>query len=424
MMSQVKLLTCLLAFQALASVRAKVLLVSMDGFRWDYINKVDTPNFDVMAREGVRVPYINNTFITKTFPCHYSIATGLYEESHGIISNAMYDPVFNETFNMGSKESKWWDGGHPLWNLVQRHGLKSGVYYWPGSESEIRGLRPNIWRPYNETVPFRPRVDTVIGWLTDSTNVIDFAMLYFHEPDATGHQYGPNSQQVLDKVSEMDGILGYIFEKFNESNLWDTVNLIVTSDHGMAEIDPRNKSIDLSEHIDISAIAIMPDQGPITHILPVSGREDELYNNMSSLPHMRVFKKEDIPDDWHYKHNRRILPILGVADEGWLISKNLSSLPAYALAGRGTHGYDNHLSSMKPIFFAKGPNIKQNYTVSPFNSVDIYALVAELLGISPGPHNGTLENVKDFIIPTETNKGVVNRSVFLTWLLFAIVTVL
>ena len=233
----------------------------------------------------------------------------------------MYDPVFNETFNMGTKDSKWWDGGHPMWNMVQRHGLRSGVYYWPGSESEVHGLRPNIWRKYNESVPFRPRVDTVVDWLTNSTDGVDLAMLYFHEPDSTGHKYGPTSKEVSDKVSEMDGILGYIIDRFNANNLWDHVNLVVTSDHGMAEIDPRTKSIDLSAHIDISAIDLMPDYGPITHIKAVAGHEDELYNNLSSLTHMRVFKKQDIPEDWHYKNNRRILPILGVADEGWTIHK-------------------------------------------------------------------------------------------------------
>ena len=233
----------------------------------------------------------------------------------------MYDPVYNEVFGMGSKESKWWDAGNPLWVEVQNHGLRSGVYYWPGSEAVIRGIRPNIYRAYDQSVPFRPRVDTVVEWLSNSSHNIDFAMLYFHEPDYTGHRYGPDSQQVRNKVSEMDQILGYIVQKFNDKGLWSNVHLIVTSDHGMAGIDVRKRSIDLSKYVDISAIERMPDYGPITHIQAVSGKEDELYRNLSVLPHVKVFKKEDIPEKWHYKHNRRILPILGVADEGWMIVK-------------------------------------------------------------------------------------------------------
>lgn len=246
----------------------------------------------------------------------------------------MYDPIFNETFTMRTKDSKWWDGGHPMWNMVQRHGQKSGVYYWPGSESEVHGLRPNIWRTYNESVPFRDRVDSVIGWLTNSTFTIHLALLYFHEPDRTGHIHGPNSQEVLNKVAEMDGILGYIFQKFNENHLWETVNLIVTSDHGMTEIDLRTKSIDLSAHIDISAIEFMPDDGPITHIQAVAGREEELFSGLSSLPHMKVYKKEGIPEAWHYRNNRRILHIFGVADEGWNIFKvNMTHLSCDQLKG-------------------------------------------------------------------------------------------
>ena len=247
--------------------------------------------------------------------------SGLYEESHGIISNHMYDPVFDEIFGMGTKDTKWWDAGNPLWVEVQRHRLRSGVYYWPGSEAIIKGLRPNIYRAYDQSVPFRPRIDTVIDWLTNSSHNIDFAMLYFHEPDLTGHMFGPDSQAVRNKVTEMDGILGYIIEQFNANNLWSTTHLMITSDHGFAEIDLQSRSIDLSKYIDTSAILRMPDDGPITHIEAVSGRENELYRNLSVIPHLRVYKKQDIPDRWHYKDNRRILPILGVAEEGWWITK-------------------------------------------------------------------------------------------------------
>ena len=164
-------------------------------------------------------------------------------------------------------------------------------------------------------------METVVDWLTNSTHGVDLVLLYFHEPDFTTHRYGPSAQEVLDKVSEMDGVLGYIVEKFNSNKLWDTVNLLVTSDHGMVDVDPINKSIDLAAHIDISAIDTMNDFGPITHIRAVDGREDELYNYMSTLTHMKVFKKQDIPEYWHYKNHRRILPILGAADEGWSIFK-------------------------------------------------------------------------------------------------------
>lgn len=373
----------------------KVLMISMDGFRWDYIKQVQTPNFDSFAAHGTYADYINNTFVTKTFPSHYSIATGLYEESHGIIANHMYDPVFNESFSMGTTDTKWWDGGEPLWVTTRKHGLKSAVYFWPGSEAKIRGLRPNIFYAYNESVAFKERVDTVVEWLSKASYNIDFAMLYFHEPDHTGHIYGPKSNEVKNKVKYMDGILGYIVKKFDENELWKSVNVLITSDHGMAEIDYSKRHIDISTYIDMDAIDRIPVDGPTANILPKAKKLDEIIQNLTGVDHLQVYKRKEIPEFWHYRNNRRILPILAVADEGWLIVKGPEE---YNYTSKGTHGYDNSLLSMKPIFYARGPNIKVGYKSFPFNSVDIYPLVCELLGIKPSPNNGTLENTKSFIV--------------------------
>lgn len=233
----------------------------------------------------------------------------------------MYDPVFEEKFNMGTKDSKWWDGGEPLWVTTQKHGLRSAVYFWPGSEAKIRDKRPNIYKAYDESVPFTTRVDTVVQWLSNQSYNIDFAMLYFHEPDYTGHKFGPTSTQVKDKVKEMDGILGYITEKFNENSLWDNVNVLVTSDHGMAEIDYSKRHIDISNYINMTAVVEMPVDGPTANILPRTNMLDEIVQNLTGIDHLQVYRREDIPDHWHYKNNQRILPVFAVADEGWLIVK-------------------------------------------------------------------------------------------------------
>ncbi|KAL3875740.1 hypothetical protein ACJMK2_033661 [Sinanodonta woodiana] len=382
----------------------KVLLISMDGFRWDYIEQHHTPNFDAFAAEGVRARYINNTFITKTFPCHYSIVIGLYEESHGIIANRMYDPVFNETFTMATKTSKWWDGGEPVWVTARKHGKKSATYYWPGSETEIHGFRPNIWKHYNESDPFNIRIDTVIQWLLDDQ--ADIVTLYFHEPDYTGHKFGPNSTEVSEKIKEMDGWLGYLMKNLTDHGLWDSVNVIVTSDHGMTAIDVNSRVIDIYDYVDPSTIQLIATFGEIMSILPVNGKEDEMVRNLTSKPHMTVYKKKDIPEHWHYKNNRRIMPILLVAEEGWLIVKNRTAYPPVNV--RGSHGYDNRLSSMKPIFYARGPDFKRNYLARPFNSIDLYPLMCKLLGIDPAPNNGTLDNTADILVSSITSSAMSN----------------
>ncbi|XP_048760552.2 ectonucleotide pyrophosphatase/phosphodiesterase family member 5-like isoform X2 [Ostrea edulis] len=398
-----------------AKYARQVLLVSMDGFRWDYVNQTSTPNFDRMARQGTHALYINSTFITKTFPDHYTIVTGLYEESHGILGNRMYDPVFNATFSRENQESRWWDGGEPLWVTARNNGRKSATFYWPGSEAEIRGVRPNIWLPYNESAPFRPRVDRVMDWLVNDS--IDFVTLYFHEPDKTGHKYGPDSTQILGKVREMDGILGYILDNLEKFSLKDKVNLIVLSDHGMTSIDLQRRLIDITEVIDMEEDVLFTlDSGPIMHINP---RKDPRYVvqkiRNATVPHLTVYLKEEIPIKWHYGNNRRVMPIFATADEGWAIVTNATIAKTWT--EKGDHGYDNALLSMKPIFYAMGPNIRQNYQASVFKNVDIYPLVCELLQIPPAPNNGSLLRVQSFIVANEGPNGSAELKPFSLWVL-------
>lgn len=392
------------------SPRNKLLLVSMDGFRWDYIEMASTPNFDDFAAKGTRADYINPSFVTKSLPCHYTMVTGLYEESHGIIANAMYDPVFNETFNWQTTETKWWDGGEPVWVTAGKQGLKTASYFWHGSETTIRGFRPDFFYAYNRSVPFKERVDTVVQWLSNSAFGVDIATLYFYQPDRTGHVFGPNSPEIRSKVEEMDDLLGYIVGELENADVLEHVNIIVTSDHGMAEIDYLSMHIDLSAYLDMDAIEQIPTTGPVSNILPRPGMEDDVIRNLSGVPHLHVYRKDDIPSRWHYKNHRRILPILVVADEGWMIVKGPQE---YTNPEKGAHGYDNELPSMKPIFFARGPNIRKGYKTQPFNSVDIYPLVCNLLGIQPAPNNGSLDIVKSFIVRDTANARSVDISVYL-----------
>ncbi|OWF48847.1 bis(5'-adenosyl)-triphosphatase enpp4-like [Mizuhopecten yessoensis] len=373
----------------------QVLLVSMDGFRYDYPKKAATPNFDRMARKGVRAKYVTNTFVTKTFPSHYSTVTGLYQESHGIVGNTMYDPKFGEYFSMRNHETKWWKGGEPAWITARKQGLKSGTMFWPGSEVKIQGLRPNEWYNYNESITYDQRVDIVIKMLKDDK--LNFVTLYFHEPDLTGHIYGPNSQEVVDKVVEMDKLLGTILHKLTANGLRDQVNLIVMSDHGMAEVDYDNKLVEIYDLVHKSKIRRTVDSGPIMHVIPEDGQEDAIINDINSHPKFTAYRKADIPDRWHYKNNRRVMPIFVVADEGWTITWNATYTRRYN--SKGNHGYDNRLMSMKSIFYAMGPNFRSNVLAPTLNSVDVYPLVCELLCITPSPNNGTLANTARLLKP-------------------------
>ncbi|XP_061191232.1 ectonucleotide pyrophosphatase/phosphodiesterase family member 5-like [Saccostrea echinata] len=407
-MTSLVLSLLVLAAVGVAARRNKVLLVSMDGFRWDYVKTISTPNLDRLAGLGTRAEYINNTFCTKTFPSHYSVATGLYEESHGIIGNVMYDPEFNETFSPRTRESKWWNDGEPIWITAVRNGLKSATYFWPGSEVKIRGLRPTKYKNYS-SVDVQKQIDNVTDWLKGD---IDIAVMYTPQPDKAGHKFGPNSRELREKVQEMDSAVGYLLDMLEEKELASVVNLVLTSDHGMTEIDFQKKRIEIASLVNLSDIVRKSDKGPLMHITPVEGKLESVYQALSKSDKMTVYKKEDIPEYWHYKNNRRVMPILCVADEGWSILWDKDDL--INKTDRGNHGYDNRLTSMKPLFFAAGPDIRKNHTCQPFLSVDIYSLLCTLLEINPAPNNGSLERVRNFIVkPKPQTANLTNNGTYM-----------
>ena len=210
----------------------------------------------------------------------FILCPGLYEESHGIVSNSMWDPDYKEHFTKLNKDPKWWNGGEPIWVTAKLQNKHSATYFWAGSEVEIRGERPNFWMKYNISVPFESRVDQVMSWFTDHD--INIVCLYFHEPDETGHTYGPNSPEIITKVVEMDTLLGYIIAEMKRYKLWDTVNLIVTSDHGMHE-SPSNQIITLSEIADIeNLVEEIGDNGAISNLLPKENKTMEVSLNPSN----------------------------------------------------------------------------------------------------------------------------------------------
>ncbi|XP_063403292.1 ectonucleotide pyrophosphatase/phosphodiesterase family member 5-like [Mytilus trossulus] len=405
------LLICLSFFILIlaAAVDTKVprlLLVSFDGFRWDYLSrnetKHSTPNFHRLMNEGVHARNgIKNAFITKTFPNHYTIVTGLYEESHGIVGNVMFDPVLNETFNIYNenqeKSSKWFDnGGEPIWvtNQLQNefyHGncRRTGVMFWPGDQAPVKGVLPFKYLPYDRTVEYKTRVDTIVRWFTDKYPV-NLGLLYFEEPDHTGHQVGPDNPEINQKVIELDKTVGYLLNELDKKGILDDTDIIITSDHGMAST-PQSKMINLDDYISPLDYRIFSSD-PIGSVLPYPGKEDEMYQKLSNIPHLTVFKKADIPDDMHFKHNRRIQPLLLVTDEGYSLSHNKSKI------GEGNHGYNNSFKDMHPFFIARGPSFKKGFSIDTFNNVDIYPLMCEILGINPAPNNGSLENVESLLV--------------------------
>ncbi|CAH1224500.1 ENPP5 [Branchiostoma lanceolatum] len=220
----------------------KLLLLSFDGFRYDYLDRpVLKPNFDFAINKGVRAKYMKSTFATKTDPNHMTMVTGLWEESHGVVSNKMYDPKYREIFWMNSSDPKWWDGDgrvEPLWITNERkEGRYSGVVNWPGGDVKYGGRLPTYSTgPYNRSIPYTDRIDAMVRWFLDDEKPMNLGLLFFEEPDRSGHLYGPDSPQVDDAIMMIDDTVGYLVSALKEADLYDKVNLILPSDHGMVNL--------------------------------------------------------------------------------------------------------------------------------------------------------------------------------------------
>ncbi len=253
--------------------RPKLLLVSFDGFRWDYIYRVPTPNFKSIMDEGVIVKQVESAYITKTFPNHYSLVTGLYAETHGIVANEMYDPTLNRSFSMETDsiyDSRWWEEAVPLWVTIQKAGRRSGAAMWPGSDVKIHGMFPSQYLLYNESVSFETRVERIIEWFSaPKEEAVDFGVLYWEEPDKSGHTLGPLSSKMDAVIVGIDEKLGFLMNELKKAGLYEKVNLIVTSDHGMAQLS-TDHIIELDEYVSRDLYTWV-DKSPVVGILPKEG---------------------------------------------------------------------------------------------------------------------------------------------------------
>ena len=374
-----------------------LILISMDGFRWDYTERTDTPNFDFLIEKGVRAQSLMPVFPTSTFPNHLSVATGLYPENHGIVSNTMYDEVFDAWYTIGEgsesvPESRWYEG-EPIWVTAEKQGKVTATYFWPGSEAEINGERPTYWYVYDPSTSNETIIDQLLAWLDlpEGERPV-FMTAYFNDANYWGHNLGPDGVGMESVIQGLDLDLGRLIAGLTARDLLDKVNIIVTADHGMVEID-RDRMIFLDDYIDLEDVT-MAGWSPVAGIIPNEGLEDSIYNSLVNVhPQLPVYKKGETPERLHYRNHRRITPIIGIADEGWSIStRDYYNNQPEAYTG-GTHGYDLDFLSMHGLFLAYGPAFKDGLIVPSFQNIHIYELIANVLSIAPAVTDGSLDSV-------------------------------
>lgn len=382
--------------------RHPLLLVGIDGVKPDYLREgfAETPNLDRLIDEGVWAESLKPVFPTHTFPNLYSIVTGLYPENHGIIGNTVYDPDRDELLNMRDDEaqqtSDWW-GGEPIWITAEQQGLRAGTFFWVGSEAEIDGTQPTHSVDYNSFIPHNSRTDQVVRWLTDE-EAVDFATLYFASPDGRGHEYGPESDEVVEAVEDIDEQIGRLIDGLESEGLWPDLNILVVSDHGMVELD-EDKVIFLDDIIDTRDVEMIT-WTPVATMIPDDGKADEIYEALKeNEENYSVYRREDIPERFRYRENSRVAEIVVVADKPY----SLTSHYFFANQGlmSGGHGFDPEYPSMHGIFLAHGPDFPGGHQTETLKLVDIYSLMAHLLALDPAEHDGSLQRIGEAVLGDE-----------------------
>ena len=385
---------CTFTKEKQADTKPYLIVLSLDGFRWNYPEFYHTPVLDSLKKAGVFAEMIPS-FPSKTFPNHYTLATGLYPDHHGIVMNSFYDPATKRNYSVGDRKTVRdgsFYGGEPIWNTATKQGVRNAVLFWVGSEANIQGMHPEKWYPYNQKLPFTSRIDSIYDWLSLPAAVRPhLIMWYYPEPDGTGHHFGPHSEETKHMVEQLDTWLGQFFTAMRRLPNFKDLNFIITSDHGMQTLSPE-RNIILDKYIDTADLTHITGGNPIYNLGVKPGKLKAVYDALKKIPHLEVWKHDSLPARLHYGTNPRTLDLTLAGDPGW------SLYWSWAIGTeKGTHGYDNADRAMHAIFYAAGPAFKKDYHAPTFRNVDVYPLMTKILKLKPAPNDGDLKEVQNML---------------------------
>jgi predicted AlkP superfamily pyrophosphatase or phosphodiesterase len=378
-----------------------VILVSIDGFRADYLDRGLTPNIAALAAAGVRAQSIRPAFPSVTLPNHTTLVTGLYPDHHGIVNNQMEDPAMpGVLFSLtNAHDVRWWSGHTPIWVTAERQGLHAASEFWPAADIPNHGVLPEHVRGFDETVPPDQRTDMVLSWLDlPAGQRPDFTALYFDQVDHAGHLGGPDSDAVDQALRSVDTAIGRLVAGLHQRGLFDRTDLIILADHGM-EANSPDRVIYLDDLVDPKTIHVEA-AGVITGLRAEPGHEAAVEQALlKPHDHMQCWRKGNIPVKLHYGTNSRVPALVCLADPGWAIWTHafVASLKGGFIYGM--HGYDPADPLMGALFVAEGPTFRQSAIHAAFDNVDVYPLLTHLLAIKPEPNDGRFADVADMLKP-------------------------
>jgi predicted AlkP superfamily pyrophosphatase or phosphodiesterase len=397
------ILTACQAAAVLPADRAILILISIDGFRWDYLDRYAPHNLQRLAAEGVQADGLVPQFPSKTFPNHYTIVTGLTLAHHGIISNNIRDPQIPGEFSLSNREvqadPRWW-GGEPMWNTVERQGRKAAAMFWPGSEVEIGGRRGTYWMPYDDDMPHEDRLKRIFDWLQlPEGERPSFLTLYFSDVDNAGHRHGPDAAETREAVLKVDASIGTLVDGIRRIGLADRVHYVIVSDHGMSALS-KDRTIVLDDYIDPSSVDVV-DWSPVLGLAPKDGNVDRLYAALKDKhPALAVYRRHEIPAEYGLANHPRVPPIFGVVKEGWQIAskRDVNRWDTHERQPPGgAHGYDASAKSMQGLFIANGPRIRFGLRFKPLDNLHVYEFMCAVLGVQPAKNDGDPTVTRDML---------------------------
>ncbi len=394
-------LVWLVTLATCSAERAPLVLISLDGFRWDYcaLHPAETPHLRRLIREGVTARSLIPVFPTNTFPNHYSIVTGLYPSHHGIINNTFFDSALGAIFrynqSASARDRRWW-GGEPIWITAVKQGRASACSFWPGSEAEIGGLRPTYWKPYDyDGTSFEKRLDELVAWLRLPTAqrpaVVTF---YLEETNTAGHRYGPDSPQLVAAIKLLDDRVGTLSARLRAEGI--TPNLVIVSDHGMTSCD-ADRVLILDDYLDLATVQIDFEETS-AGLRPLAGNDvAAMMRTLAKIPptQAQAYRSAELPARFHVDAaNTRVPPVWIVPAEGWHVVRRSLYNKALTNFLRGQHGYDPGFESMGGLFIAHGPAFKSGEVVAAVENIHIYNLLCAALALTPAPNDGDDRLVK------------------------------
>jgi alkaline phosphatase D len=367
-----------------------VVLVSLDGFRWDYAKRDGATHLLALGKKGVWAPEgMLPSYPTFTFPNHFSIVTGLYPEHHGLVANSFYDEAKQARYGISDAKAVTdgsWYSGTPLWSLAESQGMRTACFFWPGSEAKIAGFRPTYYLKFDDKIDDTARIQQVLAWLRlPAADRPHFITLYYSEPDHEGHEFGPDAPETKAAVLKVDGLIGKLKAGLDATGL--PIDLVVVSDHGMAKVE--GGWITLDQFADLTGFET------VGTLLYGKTEEDRarVYNKLKQASsQFVVYRRKDVPAALNYSQNSREGDPVVIATGPYAIRAHgpPEGTPDKAPIP-GMHGFDpRKMPAMKASFFAAGPDIVEGKTVAPFENVNLYPWLAHLLGLTAPKTDGSL----------------------------------